>query len=443
MTAQPTSRQQSAQPAQPGSRLRSEFEHLLQHDGCPVCRHVAETERAFFAWFVMDSFAAGEVQAQIRASMGMCPRHMRRLIDATGGGHVMTMVMRHAVLGARAAVRESAPRGPCPACVAAQSAVRRGVAIVLDGLTDPTHARLYAGHSGMCVRHVVNAVQRADPGALALVGPRLLDSLADAPGDRLIELVAGIDSDAEPRARSRGQLPDEHPARSTLAGLADRLATDTCPVCLSAGWIERRYIVWLVESSTARDASIPDDPGELCARHLHDVAFADRVIAAEAAARARDARRAELHALLDALAAAPPPSHRGRQGRSEQLEHARSALSSAHYCPACHAVDEAGRSQLSLVSTSLALAPSRDHYLRNHGLCVGHAVQVTDEDVTQVVRRHGDARLAVLGWELEETARKYAWSYRHEPAGPERHAWLRAAVQIDGHVFEGSPAPVG
>ena len=46
-------------------------------------------------------------------------------------------------------------------------------------------------------------------------------------------------------------------------------------------------------------------------------------------------------------------------------------------------------------------------------------------------------------WEVEETARKYAWAYRHETSGPERDAWLRAMAQIDGRVFEGGPAPNG
>jgi hypothetical protein len=57
------------------------------------------------------------------------------------------------------------------------------------------------------------------------------------------------------------------------------------------------------------------------------------------------------------------------------------------------------------------------------------------------LRNHTDARLALLAWEVQETARKYAWAYRHEPTGPERHGWLRGLIQIDGRVFEGGPAP--
>ena len=33
-----------------------------------------------------------------------------------------------------------------------------------------------------------------------------------------------------------------------------------------------------------------------------------------------------------------------------------------------------------------------------------------------MAHRHADARVSVLSWEVEETARKYAWACRHEPS---------------------------
>ncbi len=114
---------------------------------------------------------------------------------------------------------------------------------------------------------------------------------------------------------------------------------------------------------------------------------------------------------------------------------------SEHYCPACHARDGIDRSQLSLLTTSLALLTIRDQYLRGHGLCVDHAIKTSDSERTGLVKQPGDVRLAVLGWELEETARTYAWACRHESSGPERHACLRAAAQINGHVFQGARRP--
>jgi len=85
----------------------------------------------------------------------------------------------------------------------------------------------------------------------------------------------------------------------------------------------------------------------------------------------------------------------------------------------------------------------RDHYERSHGLCLRHAVKISDGQAARLVRRHVDGRLGVLAWEVGETARKYAWAYRHERSGDEQKAWLRALAQIDGRVFEGGCAPAG
>jgi hypothetical protein len=109
------------------------------------------------------------------------------------------------------------------------------------------------------------------------------------------------------------------------------------------------------------------------------------------------------------------------------------------HCPACHARDGVERSQLALVNASLALRPVREHYEHSHGLCVRHALQIPEGRAAEMAHRHTDARVAVLAWEVEETARKYAWAYRHEPSGPETDAWIRAMGQIDGQAFEGAP----
>ena len=169
------------------------------------------------------------------------------------------------------------PRRPglCPACEVAISAGRRAVGLVIDGLADPAHARLYAAHTGMCLPHVVQAALAAEAPTLKLIAERLFESLTGSREDALVELLAGVDRDASRRAAWRQQLPVEQAGGSTLGDLSDRLALDACPVCLSTGWIERRYIQWFVERQQEHDASIVSDPGELCASHLHDVALAD------------------------------------------------------------------------------------------------------------------------------------------------------------------------
>jgi hypothetical protein len=102
-------------------RLISELERLLREPGCPVCRTLEEGERSFFSWFQIESFSAAEVQARLRAGMGMCPRHSRRLVDdlGEGEGHIMNTVMRHALAGARQGF--GAAGSPVPARPARQS----------------------------------------------------------------------------------------------------------------------------------------------------------------------------------------------------------------------------------------------------------------------------------------------------------------------------------
>lgn len=91
----------------------------------------------------------------------------------------------------------------------------------------------------------------------------------------------------------------------------------------------------------------------------------------------------------------------------------------------------------------LSACVARERYERCHGLCVRHAMRMSDGHAARVARRHLDARMSVLAWEVGETARKYAWAYRHETSGPEDDAWTRALAQIDGRVFAGAPAPAG
>ncbi|MGB0093870.1 MAG: hypothetical protein WBP81_15235, partial [Solirubrobacteraceae bacterium] len=305
---------------------------------------------------------------------------------------------------------------------------------------DPAHARLYTQHTGMCVPHVVQASRIAEPSILKLVADRLRESLGEAHDGALVELLAGVDRDRERRRRWRRELPELPGAGSTVGRLCDRLAIEACPVCLSVGWSEQRYVEWFVAHSRERDPSIRSDPGELCSAHLNDVALADPAVAAGAAHDKRAARLGELHRLLDNLSELPPTGRRGRRARRfDDLDRMLVQFVAAHRCPACHARSEIYRSQLALLIASTALPAVRERYVHSHGLCARHAMNAGDGQVARLVRHHADARLGVLGWELEETARKYAWACRHETSGPEHTAWLRAVVQVDGRVFEGCP----
>ena len=166
-----TTKDRTQTPASPargaGSRgVLSEFERLLREPGCPACRYLAEAERSFFSWLRIESFSVAEVQARLRAGMGMCEVHSRRLVEEFGEGHVMTIIVREAIAGARQRLREDGEPGPCPACDAVGFGSQRARQLVVDGLADPATARVYSDHDGVCLAHFLQAARerrRVDP----------------------------------------------------------------------------------------------------------------------------------------------------------------------------------------------------------------------------------------------------------------------------------------
>lgn len=421
-------------------RLLSEFERLLKQRGCPACRYVAEAERSFFAWFEIETSTTTEVQARLRAGLGICAAHARRLVDDVGEGPIMTRVMRQALNGAREKLGGE-PAGPCPACDAAAFACDRAQQIILNALRTPTNAQLYREHRGMCLPHVLKAVATAEPSTLTAICATLLSSLREADNPSL-EMLAGADPDAPRRARWRDALPEEPTGNSTIGTLCARLAIESCPVCLSEGLMGRRYLGWLVERNREHDQSVARDPGELCPAHLHDLTLTDLEAGREMTKSKGASRVTQLSDLLHRFDESPPPTRRRRRAEVDLLEKRRGQLTLAPHCPACHACDAGERSQLELIATSLALKPMRERYECSHGLCFHHAMRLPEGQPRELAKRHLDARLALLAWEVEETARKYVWASRHETPAAEHDAWLRGLVQLDGRVFGGGPAPV-
>jgi hypothetical protein len=424
-------------------QLLSEFERLLTEPGCPACRHIAETERSFFSWFEIESHTSSEMQAGLRAAMGMCPCHTRRLVEALGAGHVMTIVMREALSGARRVIREEIKLGPCPACEAIEFGAGRARTLLIDSLQDPALARRYSGHGGVCLVHLVDALPVAEPATLKLLAERLLESLHDVADSALVDLLAGVDADGPRRAVFREGLPVVPHAHSTVERLVGQLATDACPVCLAAGVAGRDYLAWFLAGSEADDRSLDSDPGELCSTHLHDVAHAaSSQVDNPAVQRKRSIRVAQLERFLARLAEMPPTERQRRRSNHDALASIREELATRPYCPACHAREGVERAQRDLITASLALTTVRERYEHAHGLCVRHAMRVADGSASRVARQHADARLATIAWEVQETSRKYAWAFRHESSGFEQDGWLRGMAQIDGRVFDGAPAPI-
>ena len=420
----------------PQGRILTELEHLLEGPDCPACQYVDEAERSFFSWFAIESYTTVQMQARLRASMGMCPAHLRRLMHEVTQPHILTAVMRQAVAGAQACLRSAVEPGVCPACEAATSAADRAGRLVAEGLLDPLQARRYGEHRGMCLVHLLAAIAAADESVVKVLAERILVTLEEEADGAIIERLAGRDRDSADRAVLRDALPDVETTGSTIEGLGRRLALGSCPVCFLTGATERLYVRWLCARTGENDPSLDSDPGELCSSHLHDVATVDPEAAIKAAHRQRAGREAELRRLLhNSSRITGGPRRRGN--RAQELDGVRAEILAEHHCSACHARRGVDESQPGLVAASLTLAPIGDRYANAHGLCARHALLLNDGESARLAKQHADGRLGVLAWELHESTRKQAWAYRHELSGPEHDAWLRAAGQIDGRVFEG------
>ena len=380
-----------------------------------------------------------EMHAQLRAAMGMCPAHSRRLAEQFGEGPAMTIVMREALAGARQLVHGESEAGTCPACATLTTAAADAAHMVVDALGHPGNVRRYREHGGICLPHLFDAAATADAPTLALLAQRLLESLGTRTGPELDVLLGGVDDDAARRAAWCARLPDLPGAASTVESLCRTLDIDTCPVCLAAGHGERRFLRWLLQASRDEDPSLRNDPGELCPAHLHDAALLDRGAAGLAIERKRAVTMAGLNDLVGRLATGAGATGRRRRSEPALADTVRGALVSPHRCPACRARAAVERSQLELLAASLALSPVRARYEESHGLCVRHALRLGDGAAGALANRHVDARLGVLRWEMHETARKYAWACRHERSGPEHDAWRRGLTQIDARVFAGGP----
>lgn len=304
------------EPGADGAHVLSEFERLMRKPGCPACHYVEEVERSFFSWLQIESFSVAEVQVRLHASMGMCPVHSRRLVEEIGEGHVMTIVVREALAGARQRARDELEPGPCPACDAIAFGAQRARQMVLEGLSDPAGSPVLRAS-----RHLRSAFPRAAPqlerSALEPLARRLLRSLAETDEAAVVALLAGTDPDAARRARWRECLPDPSTTRSTIEGLSHRIEIEACPVCLSTGLGDREYVRWHAERVAQGDRSLRNDPGELCSAHLHDLALADRALAAPAIEHKRVTTTGKLERLLGRLGDMPEPSRRGRRATGD------------------------------------------------------------------------------------------------------------------------------
>jgi AraC-like DNA-binding protein len=90
---------------------------LLTGPGCRVCRYADEAADRYLAWFALEAHAEAVTITRLCASLGMCPRHTRRLMGQPGAATRLTAVYRYVLEAARDRLAGRAvPLAACPGC---------------------------------------------------------------------------------------------------------------------------------------------------------------------------------------------------------------------------------------------------------------------------------------------------------------------------------------
>src|SRR5207237_7347472 len=106
------------------------------------------------------------------------------------------------------------------------------------------------------------------------------------------------------------------------------------------------------------------------------------------------------------------------------------ALHQGRDCPLCRRARAARDRAIQLIAALINEAETRQAFERGYGLCLRHAAQavrlIDDGAASRAITTVTHARLAVLGWELDEQLRRYSWSGRPEGHGAGARAWQPA-----------------
>jgi hypothetical protein len=450
----------------------------LREIGCPACRRGEFADERFVFGFVYEHHNDGRTLDALRASLGFCDVHTRRLLSHQDAPHVMSLVYAEVVAAAVARLRAGHPADggtqPCPMCLSGDTSRRAFIRALAGAVGDPDVGNAYRGSDGLCLPHLREALADASHETAAALLRDLATRLRtpDEP-PALIERLAGRDTDRGARRLARIRLREafRNPAgRPTLESLRARLAVEACPTCAAGALAEARHLAWMGRESRSHPSNLVVEGSWLCPRHLHDLVEKDGETARWVAARLRADIEWDLARSEDRLERVPARTLRGRwrqireraahepgdeprkggraaeavswlaRRRGPALRSALAPLLQERACATCRVVATAEARETDLIMAGLLDRPIAARYARSHGLCLRHVLALPDDRPAAVTRRVLRARLAILAWELEEAGRKSSWSVRFEARGDEVTAWRRAPAQLDGRNYLGAPA---
>ena len=178
-----------------------------EQPGCPVCRRVDAEARRAVDTLLSEHVTDPYTRRRLRASWGLCNWHTSMVLE-TDGVATGASILYEDLLGACGArvehlrddpadafvrvarrfkrvadelrrrriprlVRAYRSRARCPLCTRRRVSEVSYVTTVVDSMMDPQFSRAYEASAGLCVQHLISAVE-AKPGAEGLA--RLLDA---------------------------------------------------------------------------------------------------------------------------------------------------------------------------------------------------------------------------------------------------------------------------
>lgn len=218
---------------------------------------------------------------------------------------------------------------------------------------------------------------------------------------------------------------------------------DACPVCLELRRAWQEWFGWL-ERAVRDDDNIEDMP-PTCPEHVWAVVkLGSPLMAVSAMRKTLNASFSLMQNSMAALVGNPSPKREPLLSRlrdkyygpHERLALAREIVARPIGCAVCARLNVATERALDLPLGLLEERRYRIAFENGYGLCMKHFSRVLARapagPIPGVLARVQSAKLARLGWELEETLRKEAWNARPESKGTEQTAFKRAIARFSG-----------
>ncbi len=239
-----------------------ELKAAFRQEGCPVCRVEQEAAARYLFHLLWENVNDLTTRVRLVHSNGFCPAHAWQLYrmetehfgDAMGNGIIYEDLLQRVDAALRDLAGQPAPKPrsswwrraaspadmpaglaggePCPACARGRETAQRIIGWLVEGCTDEAFRAAYAASSGLCLRHLREALRAAG------ANPEVAGYLAGDAAARLAALRRDLGEYLRKRAwqyRHEQMTGDEERAPDRAVHFFGGLAADAVSVPRRSG----------------------------------------------------------------------------------------------------------------------------------------------------------------------------------------------------------------